>query len=478
MDEDFPTIDALGKQLMAKGFLAEEQLSEFKRLELSSLVSARKEDAMLLYSRLEDSDPAKMAMRLGLDDLRDWMRRRVASASSSNPPKLIFVSGAPGSGKSALIERLALANPGILVASADDFKARFKAEAGDWLESVPEPAKSNLQKSVYIHRLTALPSWEMVDLALDAGKDMVVEMLGLGAAEDARTLRRALAHGYAVEAYHVGCAVEEALGRAARRHFEDKARGGEGRWIGLSQAAGKQKAILVAFAQLCELMAQTPAKMHLLDNTRMALAEIWNSDSPEAPPVDRFAQWRVDPKLWRPGANPAADLCAFARGQDGVWRVALVERAGEPHKGRWAFPGGFIKGQRSDGVFEWGEEKAQQAALRRFSEETLCQERIDGSWMVGKFDGIERDPRNTQNRWVESWLFCVILDQAEPLAGGDAARSAAWMEVGPALDGELSMAFDHRSMLALAYESARAHFPALNWSLEKAIPAKPSKPSR
>jgi ADP-ribose pyrophosphatase YjhB (NUDIX family) len=448
--DDLPTIDELARRLTELGAIQESDWDVFKRLEMMSLSSARKEDAMLLYSRLPQDDPAKLAMQQGLDDLRAWGQERVSSAPSPKAPKLVFVSGAPGSGKSVVMKGVLAKNLGMLECSADDFKERFKQGLSAWIGATTEPTRSNLARSVYIHRLTALPSWEMVDLALDARKDLAVEMLGMGAAEDERTIRRAMARGYEVEVLHVGCSVEASLARAAKRYFDEKKAGKEGRWIGLASAAGKQKAILSAFAQLCELLRGSSAKLSLVDNTEMDLKLVWDSSKEGRPPIEAFASWSADPKLWRPSANPAADLCALSQDEEGRWSVALVERSGEPYQGKWALPGGFVKAALGQGLvseFAWGAEEAQMAALRRFSEETLCSEqplRVD---FVGKFDDIERDPRNTDSRWVESWVFCAQFERSEVILGGDAARQAKWVSVDDVAHGKVDMAFDHAKLV-------------------------------
>lgn len=452
MDDDFPALDGLAKKLMALGAFGEEDLEEFKRLELLSISSARKEDALMLFARLPQSDPAKRALQAGLDDLRHWMKARVAAAKSKESPWLCFVSGAPGAGKTVLLERLLKKHPSALLASADDFKERFKTMLPSFIGDTPEPARSNLEKSVYIHRITALPSWEMVDEAIDAKKDLAVEMLGMGAAQDERTLRRALAKGYRVEVIHVGCSVEVGIARAARRHFEQKAKGEGGRWVGLSQAAGKQRAILDSFVELCSLMKGTPARMELLDNTNLDLKSVWTSESDAGPPAEMFAHWTSDPKLWRPGPNPAADMCALALGADGVTRVALIERSSDPCKGQWALPGGFIKGSNLQGEFTWGRERALEAACRRFREETLCEDELKNIVLLGKFDALERDERNSKSRWVETWLFAATLEPETRLAGGDDSRRARWVDVDEVFSGKLKLAFDHASLLKMACE--------------------------
>lgn len=448
--DDLPSIDEMARRLTELGAFGPERWDEFKRLELSALSSTRKEDALLLFSRLPQGDPAKLAMQRGLDDLRAWANERVSAAPASSPPRLVFVSGAPGAGKSAMVERVRAEFPGILVCCADDFKDRFKSQSEPWLAGVQESARSELGRSVYIHRLTALPSWEMVDLAIEAGRDLAVEMLGMGAAEDERTVRRALAKGYVAEARHVGCSVEVGLARAAKRHFDQKDMGREGRWIGLAAAASKQRAILAAFAQLCELLRGSACALSLWDNSESEMRRIWSSSDGGAPSIEKFASWRSDPALWRPGANPAADLCALALGADGRWKVALVERGAEPCRGKWALPGGFVKGLGPAGggaQFEWGAEEAAAAAARRFREETLCEDEPGSTLFVGKFDGMGRDPRNTPTRWVESWVFCAKFDDGAPILGGDGARQARWFDVDEVRAGLVPMAFDHRELV-------------------------------
>jgi 8-oxo-dGTP diphosphatase len=134
--------------------------------------------------------------------------------------------------------------------------------------------------------------------------------------------------------------------------------------------------------------------------------------------------------------------------------VALVERANEPCAGQWAFPGGFVSSAAEDGAFEWGAEKAKEAALRRFAEETLSHDAPVDVKFVGKFDALERDPRNSESRWVEEWLFCAKLDRLEELAAGDAVRSAAWIDVQDALSGRVRLAFDHQDLLRSALRTA------------------------
>jgi 8-oxo-dGTP diphosphatase len=208
-----------------------------------------------------------------------------------------------------------------------------------------------------------------------------------------------------------------------------------------------------SFARLCELMKGSGVAMRLYDNSEMRMELAWRSEDGAYPPVENFATWTHDHMLWRPGANPAADLCVFH--VDGSrLMVALVERANEPCAGQWAFPGGFVSSAAEDGAFEWGAEKAKEAALRRFAEETLSHDAPVDVKFVGKFDALERDPRNSESRWVEEWLFCAKLDRLEELAAGDAVRSAAWIDVQDALSGRVRLAFDHQDLLRSALRTA------------------------
>lgn len=125
----------------------------------------------------------------------------------------------------------------------------------------------------------------------------------------------------------------------------------------------------------------------------------------------------------------AADCVVFGIDADGLARLLLIERRNEPHRGRWAFPGGFMD----------IDESAEQAALRELHEETgltgiaLEQLRV--------YSAVGRDPRER----VLSVAF-VGLTRCEahrPIAADDAAR-AQWQP----LRALPPLAFDHADMLA------------------------------
>jgi 8-oxo-dGTP diphosphatase len=121
--------------------------------------------------------------------------------------------------------------------------------------------------------------------------------------------------------------------------------------------------------------------------------------------------------------------------------VLLVRRKGAPFRGRWALPGGFKKPN----------ETLDQAAARELFEETgvtapahLAQLRAYGD--------PGRDPRT--NVVTVSYL-AVVRSLGELLAGGD-AEDVGVFPVAKVMSGELSLAFDHKQIVADALDRARA----------------------
>ena len=119
----------------------------------------------------------------------------------------------------------------------------------------------------------------------------------------------------------------------------------------------------------------------------------------------------------------------------------VVERAGEPFKGRWALPGGFV--EPDEGLFD--------AARRELEEETGVGVGAARLEQLASYGDPDRDPRG---RIVSVAGLAVVPEGAEPSAGSDAAR-AAWKPVKPLLR-RGGLAFDHRTILADGVERARA----------------------
>ena len=111
----------------------------------------------------------------------------------------------------------------------------------------------------------------------------------------------------------------------------------------------------------------------------------------------------------------------------GETSVLLVERGGEPFKGYWALPGGFLN----------PDESAEQAGRRELEEETgLKVPRLE---QLGAYSEPGRDPRE----WVITIAHIAIVEKQD-VKGSDDAADARWFPV----DSVPPLAFDHARILA------------------------------
>ena len=117
--------------------------------------------------------------------------------------------------------------------------------------------------------------------------------------------------------------------------------------------------------------------------------------------------------------------------------VLLIERGGEPFKGCYALPGGFV---------DYGEDIAD-AIERELAEETgLTGVALRQFRTFGKPD---RDPRG---HTVSVVYVGVLLGEAPPVKGGDDAAAAAWFPVQDLPE----LAFDHAHILGRVLESVKS----------------------
>ena len=145
--------------------------------------------------------------------------------------------------------------------------------------------------------------------------------------------------------------------------------------------------------------------------------------------------------------HPSVTTDCVIFGFDGTkLRVLLVERGIEPYKGRWAFPGGFLK----------MDESAETGALRELKEETG----LDGAYIkqFHTFSDPNRDPRER----VLTIAYYALVRMREVKGGDDAAR-AEWF----ALDEVPALAFDHDLILRMALKELRKqiHFEPIGFEL-------------
>jgi 8-oxo-dGTP diphosphatase len=116
--------------------------------------------------------------------------------------------------------------------------------------------------------------------------------------------------------------------------------------------------------------------------------------------------------------------------------VLLIRRDGEPFRGRWALPGGFVR----EG------EDLHDAALRELEEETGVPEAF--LEQVGAVGTPGRDPRG--HTVTVAWVGLVPGDRCRLRASGD-AREARWFDVSALPE----LAFDHAEILAQALAHLR-----------------------
>ena len=127
-------------------------------------------------------------------------------------------------------------------------------------------------------------------------------------------------------------------------------------------------------------------------------------------------------------------------------QVLLIERGIEPFKGRWAFPGGFLK----------MDETAEEGAKRELKEETG----LENAYIqqLHTFSNPNRDPRE---RVITIAYYALV--KIQEVKGGDDAASAKWFP----LDVIPPLAFDHDYILRMATQRLREqiHFQPIGFEL-------------
>ena len=136
----------------------------------------------------------------------------------------------------------------------------------------------------------------------------------------------------------------------------------------------------------------------------------------------------------RPMVTADAAVFTFIRGKA---KLLLIRRAGEPFKGKWALPGGFI---------EINEELAD-AAARELAEETgLANITLEQLHTFGK---CGRDPRGRQITIV---FTGIATKEHKKIKAGDDAKDARWFDI-ENLPKEI--AFDHDEVARFAIKKLK-----------------------
>ncbi|MCT4614161.1 MAG: NUDIX hydrolase [Marinifilaceae bacterium] len=117
--------------------------------------------------------------------------------------------------------------------------------------------------------------------------------------------------------------------------------------------------------------------------------------------------------------------------------ILLIQRGGEPFKGKWAFPGGFVDMNES----------TEEGAKRELFEETG----IDNVFIeqLYTFSDVNRDPRG---RVISVAYYALVKSSDYNLIAGDDAAKAKWFK----LDEVPSLAFDHDMILRVAHSRLKS----------------------
>ena len=108
-------------------------------------------------------------------------------------------------------------------------------------------------------------------------------------------------------------------------------------------------------------------------------------------------------------------------------RLLLIRRKGEPFKGLWAIPGGFVEMH----------EELEDAAIRELAEETgLTDISLE---QMRTYGTLGRDPRGR--------LITIIQGRQTTIRAGDDAAEARWFDIDKLPD---RMAFDHNEIASFA----------------------------
>ena len=118
-------------------------------------------------------------------------------------------------------------------------------------------------------------------------------------------------------------------------------------------------------------------------------------------------------------------------------KLLLINRGGEPFKGRWALPGGFV------GI----NEELEAAAARELAEETgLVNVPLE---QMHTFGQCGRDPRGRQ---ITIAFMGVATERLDRIKAGDDAAKVRWFDIEklPA-----DMAFDHNEVTKFAIKKLK-----------------------
>ncbi|MBQ0119793.1 MAG: NUDIX hydrolase [Bacteroidales bacterium] len=153
--------------------------------------------------------------------------------------------------------------------------------------------------------------------------------------------------------------------------------------------------------------------------------------------------------FWYKYPHPAVTTDCVIFGYDavnGTLKVLLIERGIDPHKGKWALPGGFINPS----------ETTDECARRELKEETGLSDAF-----LEQFRSYSTPDRDPRERVIT--IAYLALVRMQDVVGGDDAASARWFDINDVP----SLAFDHKDILwdAREYLRVRIHFKPIGFDL-------------
>lgn len=128
--------------------------------------------------------------------------------------------------------------------------------------------------------------------------------------------------------------------------------------------------------------------------------------------------------------------CVIFGYDEGILKIALIEREVAPFKGMWAIPGGFMEGN----------ETAEETALRELKEETGIEKIFLEQFHT--FSSHGRDPRG---RTITIAFFALINSEKYHLTASEDASKAKWW---PAYEIP-QLAFEQKEMYGMALQGLR-----------------------
>jgi 8-oxo-dGTP diphosphatase len=136
----------------------------------------------------------------------------------------------------------------------------------------------------------------------------------------------------------------------------------------------------------------------------------------------------------RPMVTVDALIFTFSEGNA---KVLLINRAGEPFKGKWALPGGFIE----------IDEELEDAVVRELEEETsLTGIKLE---QMHTFGQCGRDPRGRQITIV---FIGIATKGKDKIKAGDDAAKARWFDIDKL---PKDMAFDHNEVVTFGIKKLK-----------------------